>query len=98
MELTSEINLLDYYLNKTIGLLDNSIKYESDNNIKPKLQEVMDIRQELYELSSIIDGYSIEIAYVGELADQHGIKILSNKDYDNVPYSIKSGRLNNHDK
>ena len=89
MELTSEINLLDYYLNKTIGLLDNSIKYESDNNIKLKLQEVMDIRQELYELSSIIDGYSIEIAYVGELADQHGIKILSNKDYDNVPYSIK---------
>lgn len=89
MELTSEINLLDYYLNKTIGLLDNSIKYESDNNIKLKLQEVMDIRQELYELSSIIDGYSIEIAYVGELADQYGIKILSNKDYDNVPYSIK---------
>lgn len=87
--LISEVNLLDYYVNKFINLLSNSVNYELGDNLKLQLEEIMDIRQELHELVSIIDGYSIELAYVGELVDQHGIKILSKKDYENAPYNIK---------
>ncbi|WP_353096671.1 hypothetical protein [Tissierella praeacuta] len=86
--LISEINLLNYYINKIINLLNNSI-YKSDENKDLQLEEILDIREEIYELSSIIDGYSIELSYVGELVDQYGIKILSKKDYEHTPYNIK---------
>lgn len=86
--LISEINLLDYYINKIINLLNNSI-YGSDKNKDLQLEEITAIRQEIYELSSIIDGYSIELSYVSELVDQYGIKILSKKDYENTSYNIK---------
>ncbi len=86
--LMSEMSLLDHYINKTINLLDDSIHHESDERIELQLKEAMVIREELYELSSIIEGYSIELGYVGELVDQYGTKILSKQNYENVPYSI----------
>lgn len=87
--LNSEVNLLDCYINKAINFLKASINCETNEKLKTQLKEIMDTRQELYELSSIIDGYSIELAYVGELVDQYGIKILSKRDYENAPYNIK---------
>lgn len=77
--LCSEINLLDYYINKNINLLSNH----------NSLEEAIGIREELCRLSSIIDGYSIELNYVGELVDQQGIKIISKRDYNNIPYNSK---------
>ncbi|WP_313758810.1 hypothetical protein [Tissierella sp.] len=85
--LISELNALDYYINKSINLLNKSI-YELDEKKDLQLDEIMSIREEIYELSSIIDGYSIELSYIGELVDQYGIKILSKKDYENIPYNI----------
>lgn len=84
--LISEFNLLDYYINKVINLLNKSM-HELGGKIDLELDEIICIREEIYELLSIIDGYNIELSYMGELVDQYGIKILSKKDYENIPYS-----------
>lgn len=78
--LYTETKILDYYINKAINLLNNPSEIEG----------VIEVREEISKLLSIIDGYSIELDYVGDLVDHQGIKIMSKRDYDNTSYSPKS--------
>ncbi|WMM23628.1 hypothetical protein RBU61_11775 [Tissierella sp. MB52-C2] len=86
LEFNIEINSLESYVNRLINLVEDSIYYNDEEKKKNRLEEVINIRQELYELSSIIDGYSIELSYVRELVDYYGTKIITKKDYENMPY------------
>jgi hypothetical protein len=86
VEFNIEINSLENYVNKLINLAEDSIYYNDEEKKKNRLEEAINIRQELYELSSIIDGYSIELSYVRELVDYYGTKVITKKDYENMPY------------
>ncbi len=44
------------------------------------MDKLKSIRKELFDFKSVVDGYLIEMAYVGELIDENGVKILSNKE------------------
>lgn len=59
------------------------------SNEKLELDELMKIRQEIVDLSSIIAGYQIELSYVGEMVDEHGIKLLCEQDYKSSQYNSK---------
>ena len=92
LELDIEKSLLENYINKLINLLENSICEDNEEKKENRLKEAIEIRQELYELSSIIDGYSIELSYIRELVDHYGTKLIAKKDYENIPYD--NGNVN----
>jgi hypothetical protein len=84
------------------GELDNFYKYidkfiktttKSFNLIgsteKIDLEDINTIRQELYDSLAIAEGYLIELSYVGEFVDQHGIKVLAKTNYSNTAYEGK---------
>ncbi|MBU5427290.1 hypothetical protein KQI41_12795 [Tissierella pigra] len=85
-----EISSLENYLNKAINLIEDSICNDDEEKKQNRLIEAINIRQELYELASIIDGYSIELSYVRELVDYYGTKIITKKDYEKIPYNNMS--------
>lgn len=83
-----ELDLFYKYVDKFINSMTESInKLDSEN--KMQLEDSKKIRQELYELLAIVDGYLIELSYVGEFVDQYGIKLLSKKNYSDTTYDSK---------
>lgn len=53
------------------------------------LEDINKVRDELYDSLAIAEGYLIELSYVGEFVDQHGIKLLAKTNYSNSTYDSK---------
>jgi len=86
LELSEEINLLNDYMNKAIDLIKDYIDKKVENVENHSLEDIISMRQELYDLSSSIEGYFIELSYIGMLVDDYALKILVKRDYENIVY------------
>lgn len=86
LELNEEINLLNDYMNKAIDLIKDYVDKKAENEERHNLEDIISMRQELYDLSSSIEGYFIELSYIGMLVDDYALKILVKRDYENIVY------------
>lgn len=59
--------------------------------INENKSELEKLRQELFDYKSVVDGYLIELSYVGEMVDENGVRLLSEKDTSS--YSSKKVEL-----
>lgn len=82
VELDELYKYSDWIMNK----LNESIEYDKDD-IDTILTELTEVREKVYKLLQIVSGYQIELSYIGQIVDEHGIKIMSKKDYANMFYS-----------
>ncbi len=55
-----------------------------------KIEQLHEIRENIYDLSSIVEGYNREANYMGMVIDHHTIKKLAEKDYKDVHFSKTS--------
>lgn len=76
------------YIDKFIKITTKSFNV-IESTEKIDLEDINTIRQELYDSLAIAEGYLIELSYVGEFVDQHGIKLLAKTNYLNTPYDGK---------
>lgn len=70
----SETNELKKYVGKAIKLIKDSIKEKVSNEY---LEEALEIRKNLYDLSKATEGYFIELSYIEQRIEQYKIGIAS---------------------
>ncbi len=72
-EINPEMDIVKTYLDNLTGLV-----FEKDTD------KLLKIREDLYLFKNILEGYLVEISYLGEMIDDYGIKVLSNNgNYEN---------------
>lgn len=74
----SEVDLLKKYVNKAIDVINFSMTEKEE---KKYIEEVLSIRKDLYELCRIIEGYFIELSYIGQIIDQYGMEKTAKSNY-----------------
>lgn len=74
----SEVDLFKEYLNTAIRLIDEFI-YEKKRTVN--LESALNIRKELYTILKIVEGYYIELSYVGEIVDNRSMIINAQDSY-----------------
>lgn len=79
-----ELNLLERYLENII--VEFSRFNSQQTHDKKPIEELIEKRKSIGELAAMVAGYQIELSYVGELVDEHGIKLLCEQDYKNAGY------------
>lgn len=70
-----------------IDCLKKIHRHRTEKEIDEEIKKLLDIREDLCNLSSAIDGYIIELSYIKELLDYHTMKIVSEKEYRNSKVS-----------
>lgn len=82
-----EIDIFNNYVERVIN--SAILSMDENRDVKKSLEGLKEIREELYEIHSILEGYTISISYIGELIDEYGIKLLTKKDNTRNPYDNK---------
>lgn len=84
LEDVSEVKLFKRYIDDAVGLINQSIH---QREFSKNLKEAKDIRNELYCLLKIVEGYYIELSYLANMADYHILKLKEEddtKDYNSI--------------
>ena len=85
----SESDLFEEYVDMAIKLINQSTDKEHS---KINLEKAKDIRGELYELAKVVQGYYIELAYVGNTVDQYGLMAKA-KEYDKTYSNVDTENI-----
>lgn len=73
-DLNNEINYLNKHIDSYLGFIEKSIKGSID---LIDLEELLSMRERLYEYSYTIEGYLMELILQREILDSYGVKILA---------------------
>jgi hypothetical protein len=94
MNCEREHKILLQYMEILMESIKNSINPISSNERDKEIEKLLKIRQDLYELGTIIEGYDIELSYIGEIVDQYSMKILSKTQYKGTELNDESTNIN----
>lgn len=85
----AEVELFEDYVDKAIELV-NEVRDE-ESHLK-NLEDAKELRAKLYQFARIVEGYYIELAYVGNIIDQYGLMTKASE-YDKSYSTVDTDKI-----